>query len=119
MAQLHPENSPDESVKCEAYGTVNNNRIRITLPPPKDLILGFILALAFIMSLVSHLEARDAYTKAWLAEDQLNKFMTNQEPDLKSRIQVAEELIKAYGLEEKLNERRNNHQQDSIAAGHH
>lgn len=100
MTPMHAEHSPDESVRCEG-GNVNVNRI--TLPPPRDLIIGTMLAFSLLCNIFLYAYAKDAKTIAMLASDALQKFQTNQLPALQSRIEVAEELTKAYGIKESLN----------------
>lgn len=101
MTPMHAEHSPDESVHCER-GNVNVNRI--TLPPTRDLILGTLLAFSLLCNIFLYAYAKDAKTIAMLAADALQKFQTTQLPTLQSRIEVAEEFIKADRLKESLDE---------------
>lgn len=112
--QTAPDHSPNEAITAHAGAQVNVNRI--TLPPARELILGALLAAAIIGLVAVHQEAKDAYTMGWLAQDQINKFMTNQEPKLESEIQTSQALIQAYGIKKSIHEeithvRRDNHQQ--------
>jgi hypothetical protein len=112
--QTAPTNSPDESVRATEGANVNINRI--TLPPARDLIMGTLLAVSILCNVFLFEYARDAKTQAWLAEDQIDKFMTNQYPSLLTRIEVTEALVNAYGMknqpkpEGESNERRSHHQ---------
>ncbi len=101
MSPMHAEHSPDESVHGAPHGNVNVNKI--TLPPPRDLIIGTLLAFSLLCNIFLYAYAKDAKTIALVANDALEKFMANQLPELKSRIEVAEELTKTYGLKESLN----------------
>lgn len=100
MSPMHAEHSPDESVHCDR-GNVNVNRI--TLPPTRDLVMGTILAFSLLCNIFLYAYAKDAKTIAMLAADALQKFQTTQLPTLQSRIEVAEELTKAYGIKESSN----------------
>lgn len=99
-AVIHPENCRDESVKGN---TAPVQVTRITLPPARDLVMGTILAIALLGNIFLYAYAKDAKTTAWVTADALQKFQTEQLPELQSRINTAEELVKAYGLKESLN----------------
>ena len=89
--------APDESVRCEGG---NVSVTRITLPPTRDLIIGTMLAFSLLCNIFLYAYAKDAKTIAMLAADALQKFQTNQLPELQSRINTAEKLAEAYGLKE-------------------
>ena len=76
---------------------------RVTLPPARDLIMGTLLAFSLLCNIFLYAYAKDAKTIALVANDALEKFMANQLPELKSRIEVAEELAKINLEKESLN----------------
>jgi hypothetical protein len=96
----NPEHCSDESV---THNTAPVQVTRITLPPPRELVLGTLLAASILCNVFLYAYARDAKTLAWVTADSLQKFQSNELPVLQSRIDTAEELIKAYGLKESLN----------------
>ena len=114
MTPMHAEHSPNESVHCDR-GNVNVNRI--TLPPPRDLIVGTMLAFSLLCNIFLYAYAKDAKTIAMLASDALQKFQTNQLPELQSRINTAEKLAEAYGLKESLEHYHHQSGESSKAVG--
>lgn len=97
---INPDNCRDNSVHGNTAPILIN---RITLPPARDLIMGTLLATSILCNVFLYAYARDAKTMAWVTADALQKFQTSQLPALQSRIDTAEELIKAYGLKESVN----------------
>lgn len=100
------EHSPNDSVSGNSAPV---QVTRITLPPPRDLIIGTLLAFSLLCNIFLYAYAKDAKTIALVANDALEKFMANQLPELKSRIEVTEELTKTYGLKESIE-----HSQDQV-----
>lgn len=92
MRQLHPENSPDESITAHPSAHVNVNRL--TIPrDPLSITVAVLLALSIAVNVWCGWVIRDVGTRKWLHDYDLNQFQMGEFRQLQREVDLDHALL--------------------------
>ena len=104
MSQIHPEYSPDESIRAEPHSHVNVNRF--TLPKDtRELIVATLLALSILVNGAMYFAYRGLTQTVDLDRYDDNTFINGRFAELSAQVKADHDLIQAYGLQKSLKEK--------------